>query len=97
MNDTCVLRSLSLGFRWAKESELAEPVTVPDVDIDSGEFGGQWYARDLSYGADTLIENLVGELDRSVISCESIVGLDFPLGAVLWLLLRVWCGCCWRV
>eukprot|EP00903_Cladosiphon_okamuranus_P006404 g6269.t1 len=39
-----------------KESELVEPITVPGLDL--GDFGGNWYARDLAYGADTLLENL---------------------------------------
>lgn len=42
-----------------KASELVPPVTV--ADLDTGEFGGNWFARDLPYGVDTLIENLCGE------------------------------------
>lgn len=41
-----------------KASEHVSPVTVPD--LDTGEFGGNWFARDLAYGFDTLIENLAG-------------------------------------
>lgn len=51
-----------LPSRSAKESERVQPVTVPDLDLGSGEFGGNWYARDLAYGADSLIENLAGEM-----------------------------------
>ena len=51
-----------LPSRPAKESERVQPVTVPDLDLGSGEFGGNWYARDLAYGADSLIENLAGEM-----------------------------------
>lgn len=40
-------------------SERVSPAVVDD--LDTGEFGGNWYARDLPYGFDTLIENLVGE------------------------------------
>lgn len=49
-----------------KKSERVEPVTVPGLDLESGDFGGSWYARDLAYGADSLIENLAGELDGRV-------------------------------
>lgn len=38
-------------------SERVSPAVVDD--LDTGEFGGNWYARDLPYGFDTLIENLV--------------------------------------
>ncbi|CAM9792370.1 unnamed protein product, partial [Hapterophycus canaliculatus] len=44
-----------------KESEVVQAVTVPDLDVDGGDFGGNWYVRELSYGFDTLIENLAGE------------------------------------
>lgn len=47
-----------------KESERVQPATVPDLNLGSGDFGGNWYARDLAYGADSLIENLAGEMDR---------------------------------
>lgn len=45
-----------------KASETVSPVVVPD--LNTGEFGGQWYARDLPYGFDTLVENLVGEWEH---------------------------------
>lgn len=41
-----------------KASETVSPAIVPD--LDTGDFGGQWYARDLAYGYDTLVENLAG-------------------------------------
>lgn len=40
---------------------------VPGLDPDLGGFGGNWYARDVTYGADTLVENLVGEMDGWVV------------------------------
>ncbi|CAN0062049.1 unnamed protein product, partial [Laminaria digitata] len=39
-----------------EESERVSPVVVPDMD--SEDFGGNWYARELPYGFDTLLENL---------------------------------------
>lgn len=39
--------------------QKANPVTSPEAD-DGSDFGGDWYARDLPYGYDTLVENLVG-------------------------------------
>lgn len=39
--------------------ERTNPVTTPEAD-DGNDFGGEWYARDLPYGYDTLVENLVG-------------------------------------
>eukprot|EP00752_Nemacystus_decipiens_P014318 g12737.t1 len=42
-----------------RESERVQPVTVPGLDLESGEFGGNWFSRDLAYGADSLVENLV--------------------------------------
>lgn len=35
---------------------------MPGLDVESGDFGGNWYARDLAYGTDSLIENLAGEM-----------------------------------
>ena len=57
-------RKNSLVFlsRPAKESERVQPVTVPDLDLGEGEFGGNWHARDLAYGADSLIQTLAGEI-----------------------------------
>ncbi|CAN0108768.1 unnamed protein product [Ascophyllum nodosum] len=40
-----------------ESSERASPVCVPEMD--SPDFGGEWYVRDLPYGYDTLVENLV--------------------------------------
>lgn len=31
---------------------------------DNGDWGGNWYARDLMYGFDTLVENVAGERAR---------------------------------
>lgn len=45
-----------------KASERVLPVVIPE--LDSGDFGGNWYARDLPYGFDTLLENLAGEGGR---------------------------------
>ncbi|CAM9819899.1 unnamed protein product, partial [Ectocarpus sp. 4 AP-2014] len=42
-----------------KASESVAPVVVPNLDLDNGDWGGNWYARDLAYGYDTLVENLV--------------------------------------
>lgn len=50
------------------------PATVPE--LDSGGFGGDWYARDLPYGYDTLVENLVG---KRVEACASLSHKGFPL------------------
>lgn len=41
-------------------SELVAPAVVED--LDTGDFGGNWYMRDLEYGYDTLIENLSGNI-----------------------------------
>lgn len=30
---------------------------------DNGDWGGEWYARDMAYGFDTLMENVAGERD----------------------------------
>lgn len=40
-------------------SETVSPAVLPDMDSD--DFGGSWYARDMPYGVDTLMENLAGE------------------------------------
>ncbi|CAB1112705.1 unnamed protein product [Ectocarpus sp. CCAP 1310/34] len=42
-----------------KASESVAPVVVPNLDLDNGDWGSNWYARDLAYGFDTLVENLV--------------------------------------
>lgn len=55
-----------------KASETVLPVIVPEFDCE--DFGGNWYARDLNYGFDTLIENLSGEDYRAtaaVTGCDS--------------------------
>eukprot|EP00752_Nemacystus_decipiens_P001793 g1732.t1 len=40
-------------------SKHVEPALVPGLDLDNGDWGGNWYARDLEYGFDSLVENLV--------------------------------------
>lgn len=40
-------------------SERVVPAAIPEMADDN--FGGEWYMRDLPYGFDTLVENLVGE------------------------------------
>lgn len=48
-----------LSAEGIKASEQSAPVVVPEMDRE--EYGGNWYVRDLPYGFDTLIENLIGE------------------------------------
>ncbi|CAM9927265.1 unnamed protein product [Scytosiphon promiscuus] len=40
-------------------SNTVAPAVVSDLDLENGEWGGNWYARDLAYGHDTLLENLI--------------------------------------
>lgn len=54
-------------------SEHVSPVVVPDLDSD--DFGGNWYARDLAYGFDTLLENLAGEVAEGRFSSCAACGL----------------------
>lgn len=66
-----------------KASETVLPVTVPE--FDSEDFGGNWYARDLNYGFDTLIENFSGEKYRNgattaVTGCEGHASSIIPRG-----------------
>ena len=46
-------------------SEHAAPAVIEDMD--SGDFGGSWFMRDLEYGYDTLIENLSGKINFSTV------------------------------
>ncbi|CAN0270626.1 unnamed protein product, partial [Hapterophycus canaliculatus] len=42
-------------------SNKVAPEVVSDLDVVSGsrQWGSNWYARDLAYGQDTLLENLI--------------------------------------
>lgn len=63
-------------------SKLASPAVLPDMD--SGDFGGNWYMRDLEYGFDSLLENLSGIMLQEI-ETEGIVfspgNLFFARGA----------------
>ncbi|CAM9572230.1 unnamed protein product, partial [Laminaria digitata] len=45
------------SLEGVEASERVSPAVIDE--LDTGEFGGNWYARDLPYGFDTLIENLI--------------------------------------
>lgn len=56
--------SLKRGDKSLAASHLAHSSVFDgllDEYQDNGDWGGNWYARDLAYGSDTLVENLAGE------------------------------------
>lgn len=59
----CVLRG-----RNERVSSRLLPILLVDGLLDerqdNGDWGGNWYARDLAYGFDTLVENVAGEMER---------------------------------